>query len=127
VEVVRWSGVPPRVLLQLSVWMKERWRWSGGGCRQQGDGDGGWRHREQLNCPPGVSEVCDHVEFLGEEERSEWLTGDDESVEMASAKLFTVRCGKVEIFSAHWLSREVVYGGERRCWCASILGVGWGW
>jgi hypothetical protein len=74
----------------------------------------------------GVSEVCDHVEFLGEEVRSEWLTGDDESMKMALVALFTVRWGKVEILRAHWFQGRWSYGGERRCWCASILGVGWG-
>jgi hypothetical protein len=58
----------------------------------------------------GVAVVrpLDHMEFLGEGERSEWLTGDDKSVEMASASLFTARWGKVKILRAPWVSGEMV-------------------
>jgi hypothetical protein len=50
------------------------------------------------------------MEFLEEEEeeRSEWLTGDDESTKMASVALFTARWRKVEILNAHWVSQEMV-------------------
>jgi hypothetical protein len=116
-----------KVFLRVSscntVWMKERWR------LRQGGGNGERRHQEQLNCPPEVSEVCDHMEFLGEEERSEWLTGDDEWAKMVSAALFTARWRKVEILSAHWVLGEMALWRRKKmlvrihfgCWVGLVI------